>query len=49
MVETEFSSKVCSGGNNPFTVIHNNDDIGKLITTMNSMVQIISHGLNLSK
>jgi len=34
-VETEFSSEVSSGGgNNSFTIIHNNDEIGKLITTV---------------
>jgi len=32
MVGTESASEVSSrGGNNPFTVIHNNDEIGKLI------------------
>ena len=33
MVETVFSSEVSSGGgNNLFTVIHNNDEIEKSIT-----------------
>jgi len=33
--ETKSSSEVSSGGgNNPFTIIHNNDEIGKSITAM---------------
>ena len=34
MVETECSSEVSSGGSNPFTVIHNNNEIRKSITAM---------------
>ena len=34
IVETESSSEVSSSGNNPFTVIHNNDEIEKSITAM---------------
>ena len=50
MVGTEFSSELSSdGGNNSFTVIHNNDEVKKLINAVKLNGANYLAGLNLSK
>jgi len=40
MVETESSNEVSISGNNPFTIIHNNDEI------RNSIITVKLNGVN---